>query len=161
MRHFFFFFYHNYQNLKADCVCIIFRLHNDSFRLSINQNFTFTATDVCSLGSDSCDRTRSACTMTINEDEDFYKCDCADGYVSNTTVLCHDYCQARLDNCDPSTTDCVATPGVGANFQCNCKTGYNRVNSQTCTLPPTTKPTTGSTDGKIQTTMFFIYLENI
>lgn len=87
--------------------------------------------------------------MTAIEAEDFYKCDCDDGYVSNTTVVCHDYCQAGLDNCDPSTTDCVATPGVGANFQCDCKTGYNRVNSQTCALPPTIKPTTGSTDGKI------------
>ena len=89
--------------------------------------------------------------MTNVESEDYYRCNCSVGYVQNTTIQCLDFCEADRDNCDDATTNCVATPGVGNNYRCDCKTGHNRVDGLTCVKPsqPPTEPTTGRSDGKM------------
>eukprot|EP00111_Clytia_hemisphaerica_P004169 TCONS_00011938-protein len=104
------------------------------------------ATDVCDIGTSDCDPNRSMCVMNDDEDSDFYSCSCSNGYLSNSTTQCLDYCEKGVDDCDKTSTNCTATPGILPHYKCECKLGYNRKDNTTCVLPPTGEPTTGTTD---------------
>ena len=117
----------------------------------IHHLFIHLATDVCDIGTSDCDPNRSMCVMNDDENSDFYSCSCSDGYLSNSTTQCLDYCEKGADDCDKVSTNCTATPGILPHYKCVCKLGYNRKDNTTCVLPPTGEPTTGSTDGKEMT----------
>lgn len=99
-------------------------------------------TDVCVIGSDNCDRSRSHCVIT-KDDEDFYRCSCNDGYNKTynnitTTVACLNFCEQGIDMCNRETTNCTATPGTSKHYNCTCKRGYNSTPDDgfKCTLQP-------------------------
>ena len=118
-----------------------------------NNVFISKGTDVCVIGSDNCDKTRSHCVISTNEAEDFYRCGCNDGYnttynTSNTTsninntkaTICLDFCEQGIDKCNRKSTNCTATPGVRQHYNCTCKTGYSRVDDFNCTISSTMLP---------------------
>ena len=64
------------------------------------------ATNACILATDNCDTAKSNCTPTTNIAENYYRCDCLQGYIANSSVTCLDYCEANMHDCDNTTTIC-------------------------------------------------------
>jgi len=79
--------------------------------------------------------TTSNCTNTF-QSPDYYNCECVAGYLrfNNSMNNCMDLCSMNNDTCNRTSTDCRGTPGKGRHYDCLCKNGFARVDSNQCKL---------------------------